>query len=201
MRHRRGCRNPRGPRVASLTDDRFIGIKAFAAAIVGGFGSLPGAILGGLIVGIAEQFAGLYGSTGSADITAYVIILLMLFVRPEACLQPSSGRRSDAFHLQDRYQQDIAIFKHDGQRFWYGIWRSPYCWRRSVWIPSTWGNSPSSYIYAIAGIGLMLLVGYTGLVSLGHAAFLAIGAYAHAILMTNGLPFPMSLILASLVAR
>ena len=61
----------------------FIGIKAFAAAIVGGFGSLPGAIIGGLIVGIAEQFAGLYGPTGSADITAYVILLLMLFVRPE----------------------------------------------------------------------------------------------------------------------
>ena len=38
----------------------FIGIKAFAAAIVGGFGSLPGAIVGGLVIGIAEQFVGLY---------------------------------------------------------------------------------------------------------------------------------------------
>ena len=61
----------------------FIGIKAFAAAIVGGFGSLPGAIVGGLIVGIAEQFAGLYGPAGSADITAYALLLVMLFVRPE----------------------------------------------------------------------------------------------------------------------
>ncbi len=61
----------------------FIGIKAFAAAIVGGFGSLPGAIIGGLIVGIAEQFAGLYGPPGSGDITAYVILLVMLFIRPE----------------------------------------------------------------------------------------------------------------------
>jgi len=61
----------------------FIGIKAFAAAIVGGFGSLPGAIIGGLVVGVAEQFAGLYGPAGSADITAYVILLIMLFVRPE----------------------------------------------------------------------------------------------------------------------
>ncbi len=61
----------------------FVGIKAFAAAIVGGFGSLPGAIVGGLIVGIAEQFAGLYGPAGSADITAYALLLVMLFVRPE----------------------------------------------------------------------------------------------------------------------
>lgn len=61
----------------------FIGIKAFAAAIVGGFGSLPGAIIGGLVVGIAEQFAGLYGPAGSGDISAYLILLLMLFVRPE----------------------------------------------------------------------------------------------------------------------
>lgn len=61
----------------------FIGVKAFAAAIVGGFGSLPGAIIGGLIVGIAEQFAGLYLPPGFADTTAYVILLVMLFLRPE----------------------------------------------------------------------------------------------------------------------
>ena len=61
----------------------FIGIKAFAAAIVGGFGSLPGAIVGGLIVGIVEQFAGLYLPPGFADTSAYVILLLMLFIRPQ----------------------------------------------------------------------------------------------------------------------
>ena len=60
-----------------------IGIKAFAAAIVGGFGSLPGAIVGGLLIGIAEQFAGLYLPSGFADTTAYVILLLLLFLRPE----------------------------------------------------------------------------------------------------------------------
>lgn len=61
----------------------FIGIKAFAAAIVGGFGSLPGAIVGGLLVGVVEQFAGLYLPTGFADTSAYVILLLMLFIRPD----------------------------------------------------------------------------------------------------------------------
>jgi branched-chain amino acid transport system permease protein len=60
-----------------------IGIKAFAAAIVGGFGSLPGAIVGGLVVGLAEQFAGLYLPPGMADMTAYLILLAMLILRPQ----------------------------------------------------------------------------------------------------------------------
>ena len=59
------------------------GIKAFAAAIVGGFGSMPGAIIGGLLVGIVEQFAGLYLPPGFADTSAYVLLLVMLLVRPQ----------------------------------------------------------------------------------------------------------------------
>jgi branched-chain amino acid transport system permease protein len=61
----------------------FVGIKAFAAAIVGGFGSLQGAMAGGLLIGIVEQFAGLYLPTGFSDTSAYIILLLMLFIRPE----------------------------------------------------------------------------------------------------------------------
>jgi branched-chain amino acid transport system permease protein len=61
----------------------FIGIKAFAAAIVGGFGSLPGAIVGGLAIGVTEQFAGLYLPPGFADMSAYVLLLMMLIARPQ----------------------------------------------------------------------------------------------------------------------
>ena len=50
-------------------------------------------------------------------------------------------------------------------------------------------------VYAIAGIGLMVLTGYTGLVSFGHAAFLGIGAYTHSILLSNGVPFLLSLLI------
>ncbi len=60
-----------------------VGIKAFAAAIVGGFGSLPGAIVGGLVIGIAEQFAGRYLPAGAGEVSAFAILLLMLFVRPQ----------------------------------------------------------------------------------------------------------------------
>ena len=61
----------------------FVGIKAFAAAIVGGFGSLPGAMLGGLLVGLTEQFAGLYLPPGFSEMSAYVLLLIMLMVRPQ----------------------------------------------------------------------------------------------------------------------
>lgn len=60
-----------------------VGIKAFAAAIVGGFGSLPGAIVGGLIIGVAEQFVGLYLPPGLGEVSAFVILLAMLFARPQ----------------------------------------------------------------------------------------------------------------------
>ena len=60
----------------------FIGLKAFPAAVVGGFGSLPGAIVGGLIIGIVEALAGFYLPEGFKDIAAYVVVLLMLMVKP-----------------------------------------------------------------------------------------------------------------------
>ena len=60
----------------------FIGLKAFPAAVVGGFGSLPGAIVGGLIIGVVEALAGFYLPEGFKDIAAYVVVLIMLMVKP-----------------------------------------------------------------------------------------------------------------------
>ncbi|MFO1288409.1 MAG: branched-chain amino acid ABC transporter permease, partial [Rubrivivax sp.] len=60
----------------------FIGLKAFPAAVVGGFGSLPGAIVGGLVIGIVEALSGFYLPEGVKDIAAYVVVLVMLMVKP-----------------------------------------------------------------------------------------------------------------------
>ncbi len=60
----------------------FIGLKAFPAAVVGGFGSLPGAIVGGLIIGIVESLSGFYLPNGVKDIAAYIVVLIMLMVKP-----------------------------------------------------------------------------------------------------------------------
>ncbi len=60
----------------------FIGLKAFPAAVVGGFGSLPGAIVGGLIIGTVESLAGFYLPDGFKDTAAYIVVLVMLMVKP-----------------------------------------------------------------------------------------------------------------------
>ena len=60
----------------------FIGLKAMPAAVVGGFGSLPGALVGGLIIGIVESLSGFYLPEGFKDIAAYVVVLIMLVVKP-----------------------------------------------------------------------------------------------------------------------
>jgi branched-chain amino acid transport system permease protein len=60
----------------------FIGLKAFPAAVVGGFGSLPGAIVGGMIIGVVESLSGFFMPEGFKDIAAYVVVLVMLMVKP-----------------------------------------------------------------------------------------------------------------------
>lgn len=60
----------------------FIGLKAFPAAVVGGFSSLPGAIVGGVLIGVVEALAGFYLPEGFKDVAAYIVVLLMLALKP-----------------------------------------------------------------------------------------------------------------------
>ncbi len=59
-----------------------LGIKAFAAAVIGGFGSLPGALIGGLIIGLVEPFAAYALPAGYSQVAPYAIMLLVLIFRP-----------------------------------------------------------------------------------------------------------------------
>jgi branched-chain amino acid transport system permease protein len=70
------------------------------------------------------------------------------------------------------------------------------------WVLPVYFVGEASYllILCVASIGLMLLTGYTGQVSLGHAAFIAIGAYAHAWCLNHNVPFLISLPLAGAVS-
>jgi branched-chain amino acid transport system permease protein len=56
---------------------------AYATAILGGLGSLPGALLGGIVIGVVEQLAGYYGTESVKHVAPYVLLLVVLVIRPE----------------------------------------------------------------------------------------------------------------------
>ena len=71
----------------------FIGLKAFAAAVLGGFGSIPGALVGGITIGLIELLAGAYLPHGFKDVAAYVVLLLVLAVRPQGMFGAAGRKR------------------------------------------------------------------------------------------------------------
>jgi branched-chain amino acid transport system permease protein len=103
------------------------------------------------------------------------------------------------FHFKTSYDHDIRLF--------------PDWWKASLYaallllaIALPWliddfflGEATNVLIWAIAGLGLMLLTGQTGLVSLGHSAFMALGCYACVLLMEAGVPFVAAFVLAGLI--
>ena len=91
------------------------------------------------------------------------------------------------------YRQDTALWKHSGDLFWYGLLLAVVLVIPMVMGEFYVGELGAVFIFAIAGVGLMLLVGYTGLISLGHAAFLGIGAYMNSVLLSHGVPFVVTL--------
>lgn len=104
------------------------------------------------------------------------------------------------FIFKTSYAQDIRLAKHGGQVFWYSalllaLLAAPWL------LPEYWlAQLTFVLIYGIVGLGLMLLAGYTGQFSLGHAAFLGVGAYTQAVLTNAGWPFPLAMLVAALLA-
>ncbi|TRZ64455.1 MAG: branched-chain amino acid ABC transporter permease [Rhodocyclaceae bacterium] len=104
------------------------------------------------------------------------------------------------FIFKTRYEQDLVLFKHPGQKFWYGVLMAALLLAPLVFSEYFISQLVFIWIYSVVGLGLMLLVGYTGQVSLGHAAFLAMGAYTEAYLQARGWPFLLSLASAAIVS-
>jgi branched-chain amino acid transport system permease protein len=68
-------------------------IKGFAAAVLGGLGSLPGAIVGGFALGIIEQFSAYYIGTGMQEVVAFILVFLVLLFLPDGLFGQSARRR------------------------------------------------------------------------------------------------------------
>ena len=62
------------------------GIKAFTAAVLGGIGSIPGAMLGGVLLGVIEIFSKAYISTQLSDAVVFAVLIIVLLIKPTGLL-------------------------------------------------------------------------------------------------------------------
>ncbi|NBT68267.1 MAG: branched-chain amino acid ABC transporter permease [Betaproteobacteria bacterium] len=101
------------------------------------------------------------------------------------------------FDYHTQYRQGFALFKDNSDRILYALLLTVMC--AVPWLASSFVLGELAYVFilCIASLGLMVLIGYTGQVSLGHAAFVAVGAYAHVWMMNKGLPMLTSMLSAA----
>jgi branched-chain amino acid transport system permease protein len=104
------------------------------------------------------------------------------------------------FDYHTRYREGFALWRSPFDRNLYALLMLVLCALPWVTTPFVLGEMAYVFILCMASLGLMTLTGLTGQVSLGHAAFVAIGAYAHGWCLSKGVPLPLSLMLSALVS-
>lgn len=172
--------------------------KAFAASVLGGMEQIAGAIVGGLLLGIAESATSVYYSSAWRDAIAFGLLVAVLVVKPTGLL----GRRG----LDKVERTNLSIFPLPPVPV-LDLRRPAFFLPIIIAILLPLIVTDTYYlriltIMAISGtiaLSLNLIAGFAGLVSLGHAAFYGFGAYASAILSTRyGVPAWISMALAVL---
>ncbi|MGR4929327.1 MULTISPECIES: branched-chain amino acid ABC transporter permease [Bradyrhizobium] len=104
------------------------------------------------------------------------------------------------FLFKTDYEDDIRLFPHSGYYVSYGLLLAVLLIAPYVLSSYLMSQLVFVCIYATVGVALLILTGFTGQASLGHAAFLAIGAYTAAYLQTYNVPFPVYFLAAGLLS-
>ncbi|RED11262.1 branched-chain amino acid ABC transporter permease [Pontivivens insulae] len=101
-------------------------------------------------------------------------------------------------HFKASYDDDIRLFEDRARLLKYAVLLGLMCALPFVVSDYLTGEITLVLIWCIAGMGLMILAGHTGQVSLGHAAFLAMGAFSNLWFMEQGIPFLLALPMAAI---
>ena len=178
---------------------QFFTISGFIAVAIGGMGSFVGSIVGGILLGVAEQFAAYYVSSLFANTLALLLLIAVLVLRPAGLFPSGPPRRSD---VRDEGRVHRALVRLPPRRaLIFGVTLLAVLAIVPA-LPAPSGMLESlviSLILFIAVLGLDVLMGYAGQVSLGHAGFMAVGGYCAAILATSyGWP-PILAVFAALI--
>ena len=167
------------------------GLRAFTAAVLGGIGSIPGAMLGGILIGLIESLGGQFIAVRWTDVIIFSILVLVLVFRPTGLLGHAYPRQSPeasmlTLNSRDSSLHDTLLLRRIRQHSAAGRFSSPFR-SASLLFPLIDGNeadidaAANACAFAVLALGLNIVVGFAGLLDLGYAAFFAIGAYSYGI--------------------
>ena len=179
------------------TNGGTIGMTAFVAATIGGLGSIPGAVIGGIALGVVEALGISWFGDGAHDLITFGALLVILILRPQGFL----GKNIDV-----KTEPLTGTFLGGGRPIvlpWWGNVLGAVALLATPFFFNDYlsGVGTQIAIYAIAAVGLTLISGSAGQTILGMAGPFAVGAYASAILtMQLKWPFLVALLAAGLIA-
>jgi len=177
---------------------RLFTISGFVAAAIGGIASFPGAIIGGLFLGLVTQLSTAYISSLFSTAISLLILLIVLIWRPQGLVQAGIARRQDT-------RDEVKAVGHAARLPANLGWPlAAFALLVAVLIPFVVTDNGIMSGLVIAAIlfmtlmGLDVLMGYAGQVSLGQAGFMAIGGYTSGYLSINYDIAPLLSILAGI---
>lgn len=173
------------------------GLKGFAANLLGGLGNLPGAVLGGLLLGLIESYGvAVFGAT-YRNLFAYGTLILVLLLRPNGLFN---------WRRQAPPEPLTGTFVPNSRPVRVPVWAVAVLALVALLLPLFVTNPyilqvmTNAWLFSMIALSITLATGTAGQTSLGHAGFIAIGAYASALLTQRlGLPFELSLPLAAVI--
>jgi branched-chain amino acid transport system permease protein len=177
---------------------RLFTISGFVAAAIGGIASFPGAVVGGLFLGLVTQLATAYISSLFSTAISLLILLAVLIWRPSGFVQARVGKRQDT---RDEAKATGHVARLPSNLAWPG---AAIAVAAALLIPFVVTDNGILSGLVIAGIlfmtlmGLDVLMGYAGQVSLGQAGFMAIGGYTSGYLSITYETAPWLAILAGI---
>ncbi|HET7719430.1 MAG TPA: ATP-binding cassette domain-containing protein, partial [Acidimicrobiales bacterium] len=168
--------------------------QAFAAAMLGGMVSLPGAILGGLVVGVAESLTRLYwgGAPGSPELVVFVVLAGVLLLRPQGLF--TRARRGLAFEGSESLVRLLPMVRDPRPGSTFGRVAGPaglvVAGVATVAVAGAVSGADAFKlsalpVYALLALSLNFLASATGQLSLGHAGLFGLGAFGAAIATTT----------------
>src|SRR5690606_3818547 len=189
-------------------------LKGFAAALLGGITSTPGAVAGGMLLGIFESLASAYAGTGYRDLVAYVLLMLVLLWRPRGLfgdrrLDGLGGSQAASGAVPGTSPLASAAAGAAAPRFTLRprAWHVAAALALAALLPLATRDfyalqvAVTAIIFGTLALSLTLISGSAGQISLGHAALFGVGAYTTAILARNfGLPSEVVLAASGLLA-